>query len=367
MTQLDLAPEVGQLREVVRNFSRDLLVPLAEEAESQHAIPSPVLRGLAELGILSPLDSRSDQVLNPVALVVVAEELAMGDPGVAYEVMAGAHAAYVAGRLGSDEQLRGLTPGDSAASALGSLLIYEGYGRGPDEYETSCVVTGDGVIVEGAKIGVVRPGTADYGVLFGRSDGGTEAILLNRAQLGQATVTRDDKASGKLGITAAHTGDVLFDGVSLPTDVVLVAQTDGEIDRLAASARLSTAAIAVGTGEAAIRYAAEYATTREAFGQLISSYQGVAFPLAEADMQLKNARWAILDLATRLDGIEGSAQLAKETGQVVATAMGAASFATVTGINTLGGHGFLTDHPVERWYRAVGTLTALDHDPLLDV
>lgn len=365
MTNLQLAPEVEQLREIVQSFARDRLSASAEEAENKGQIPPVIARSLDELGVLSPLDASADQVLDPVALVVVAEELGAGDPGVAYEAMAGAHAALAVGQLGTPDQLKSFTGGSASPTPLGSLWCYEGYGRGPDEYRTAVALDGEHLTIDGRKIAVVRPGKADFAVLIGRDAQRTVAVLLNRDELRHCAIARDDRKAGKLGCKAAHTGNVHLADVRIPATALLTAADELAVDRLVASARLSTAAVAVGTGTAAIRYAAEYAVTRQAFGQSIGSYQGVSFPLAEAEMELRRARAAILDLALRLGDAADPVALARETGQVVAASISAAQLATVTGVNTLGGHGFLTDYPVERWYRAVGTLSAIDCDPVL--
>jgi acyl-CoA dehydrogenase len=84
--------------------------------------------------------------------------------------------------------------------------------------------------------------------------------------------------------------------------------------------RPMVAAQALGIARAALEYVTEYANRREAFGGPIIGNQGIAFPLA--------------DLATRIDA-------ASET--AVATAERA--------IQTMGGWGYITDHPVEKWYR----------------
>jgi alkylation response protein AidB-like acyl-CoA dehydrogenase len=366
VTQLALAPEVEQLREVVRSFCRDRLSPAAGDAENRRLIPAHLIRALNELGILSPLDSDTDQVLDPVAMVVIAEELGAGDPGVAYETISGAHAALAISQIGSDAQRTSIIDrGPSGAVPLGSLWFYEGFGRGPDEYLTTIERTGDQLTLDGRKTAVVRPGTADFAVVIGRCSDRAMAVALDRQDMSRCDIDRDDRATGKLGLNAAHTGNIRLAGVRVPATAVLAAGSELAVDRLVASARMSTAAIAVGVGTAAVRYAADYATTREAFGQRISAYQGVSFPLAEADMGLNYARSAILDLAVRLSEATDPVALARETGQVVAAATKATLAATVTGVNTLGGHGFLADYPVERWYRAAGTLAAIDDDPLL--
>jgi alkylation response protein AidB-like acyl-CoA dehydrogenase len=366
MIDLELAPEVEQLKGVVRGFARDRLSACAEDAERQQLVPPHITRSLNELGILSPLDSNVDHTLDPVAMVVIAEELGTGDPGVAYETMSGAHAALAIGQIASAEQRKSIVDRiSSSRTPLGSLWHYEGFGRGPDEYLTSVVRTGDQLTLDGRKVAVVRPGSADFAVLVGRSSDQTVAVALDREDAALCTIARDDRESGKLGLNAAHTGNIQLAGVRVPASSTLTASDEMAVDRLVASARLSTAAVAVGAGTAAVSYAAEYATTRHAFGQPISSYQGVSFPLAEADMQLRSARAAILDLAFRVSDARDPAALARETGEVVAAATRAALSATVTGVNTLGGHGFLTDYPVERWYRAAGVLAAIDNDPLL--
>lgn len=183
MTNLQLAPEVEQLREIVRSFARDRLSVSAEEAENNGQIPPVITRSLDELGVLSPLDTGADQVLDPVALVVVAEELGAGDPRVAYEVMAGAHAALAVGWLATPDQLKSVVSGSSSPTPLGSLWCYEGCGRGPDEYCTAVTLDGEHLTIDGRKIAVVRPGTADFAVLIGRTTQRSVAVLLDRDEL----------------------------------------------------------------------------------------------------------------------------------------------------------------------------------------
>jgi Acyl-CoA dehydrogenase, N-terminal domain len=169
VTHLALAPEVEQLREIVRPFCRDRLSSAAGDAENQRLIPAHLIRSLNELGILSPLDSNTDQVPDPVAMVVVAEELGAADPGVAYETISGAHAALAISQVASDAQRTSIIDrGPSGAVPLGSLWFYEGFGRGPDEYLTTIERTGDQLTLDGRKTAVVRPGTADFAVVIGR-------------------------------------------------------------------------------------------------------------------------------------------------------------------------------------------------------
>jgi alkylation response protein AidB-like acyl-CoA dehydrogenase len=358
MTHLELASEVEQLRDVIRSFARSRLTPSAEDAERERTIPPSVFTGLDDL--LSPLDAGHG--LDPVMMAIVAEELGAADPAAAYEALGGLHAAMAVGALATSAQLDVLA--GSGSVSMGSLWLYEGFGCAPDEYATEIDSDTVGLVVNGAKLAVARPGVADFAVVIARYRGNTAAALLTDDELAACRVVRDDRQSNKLGLRAAHTGDVALAAVRLRPEALLTDGADGAGDRIAASARLSTAAIAVGCASAAIDYAAQYATTRHAFGQSIASYQGVSFPLAESDMAIRGARAAIQDLAYRLaDNSFDAATLGQQTRRVVTVATGTAVSATATALNTLGGHGYLADYPVERWYRAAGTLAAIDSDP----
>jgi alkylation response protein AidB-like acyl-CoA dehydrogenase len=135
------------------------------------------------------------------------------------------------------------------------------------------------------------------------------------------------------------------------------------LERAVGRVRLSVAAAGIGTAQRAIDYASVYATERVAFGRPIAAFQGISFLLAEALTRVSAARSEILDTATRLDrpgaaGTEAAVTRAVNYAGVVATQ------STRDALQVLGGHGFITDHPVELWYRAAATLSALDFDPL---
>jgi len=274
MVEVSFSAELEQLQGVVRQFARDRLAPLATAAEAGRAVPDDVLTALHKIGVASPFDVGPD-ALGPLAMAVAAEEIAAGDPGVAYEIISGAHAARALAERGTAEQVGSIVgPDSSGVTPLGSVWLYEGFGRDPQEYASTIEQEADGAVLQGRKIGVVRPGTADFAVVFLRSAGEQRAVLLGPAQLAACTIARDDRNSGKLGLLAAHTGDVELRGVAVPADSWLASGGDLAVDRVIAAIRLSTAAIAVGAGTAALRYAARYATEREAFGKPISGIRG---------------------------------------------------------------------------------------------
>ena len=111
-------------------------------------------------------------------------------------------------------------------------------------------------------------------------------VLLSARAMAALKVVRDDASSGKIGVRSAATSVV--DLVDAEGEV-LTQSSAMELSRLIAGFRLAVASILLGVGEAAVRYAADYASSREAFGQPIANFQGVSFPLADAEIALDGA------------------------------------------------------------------------------
>jgi acyl-CoA dehydrogenase len=172
----------------------------------------------------------------------------------------------------------------------------------------------------------------------------------------------------KLGCRASHTAELRFDGVRVPGANLLGGQEKLEHKLAKArevvaggepsgSATLGTfeqtrpmvAAQAIGIARAALEYATSYATEREAFGGPIIDNQGIAFPLADLATQIDAARlltWRASWMAANGVPFErGEGSMSKLAASEVAVK------ATERAIQTMGGWGYITDHPVEKWYR----------------
>jgi alkylation response protein AidB-like acyl-CoA dehydrogenase len=172
----------------------------------------------------------------------------------------------------------------------------------------------------------------------------------------------------KLGCRASHTAELKFDGVRVPGANLLGGEEKLEHKlakareavaggRRSGSATLGTfeqtrpmvAAQALGIARAALEYATEYANRREAFGAPIIDNQGIAFPLADLATAIDAARlltWRASWMAANgvpFDRGEGSMSKLAASEVAVRT--------TERAIQTMGGWGYITDHPVEKWYR----------------
>jgi alkylation response protein AidB-like acyl-CoA dehydrogenase len=106
-----------------------------------------------------------------------------------------------------------------------------------------------------------------------------------------------------------------------------------------------------------IEYAIPYAKDRRAFDQAIAQKQGIAFKLAEMHIETESMRWLTWKAASQL---EQGADATKAAHHARAYAADQCMFVADEGVQVLGGHGFIREHPVEMWYRNARTLGVLE-------
>jgi alkylation response protein AidB-like acyl-CoA dehydrogenase len=361
---LNAAPSEDQraVAELAEDVAMSLLEPEASSTETAKAVPEHVwtrLWGTELAGPYLDVDGRA-QVMPAAMQLTAIEKLAYGDGGIALAFGWAGAAAMLFRLHGTAEQVE-LAAELIGPSARTSIALYEGYGRGPDEFATTITRGSDGSArVRGRKVAVPLAGSAKRLAVVG-VDSVTNAPVVVATSANADGIIIQPAGDG-IALAAAKIATVSFDVTVPAEDVVGGATIDSasltnSIHRI----RLLSAAAAIGTGQRAVDYASQYATQRVAFGRPIASFQGVSFPLAEAHTRLHQARLEIAALATRID--TDDPVLNHEVGEAISYATEAASQAARTSVQTLGGHGFTLDYPVERWYRCTAALSALDFDP----
>lgn len=364
---LDLEPTEEHLAvaELARGLGLEVLAPAAREAETERSVPEGVWRTLFETGLTVPVPEEfgGGGIPDTVTQMIAVEQLAYGDAGITLAAMWSGSAALLLARHGTEQQTALLRELAGNPDSRAAVALYEGHGRAPAEFTTSISRTADGSWrVQGRKVAVAFADRADPLIVVGvePDTGKLRAVLVPPSDPG-VVIAADGRG---LALDAAPTATVSFD-VTVPAgnllgvaddDAVALANTVGRI-------RLAVAAAQVGTAQRAVEYAARYATERIAFGRPIAGFQGVSFPLAEAQIRIQAVRLEIAEAATLLDGGEYGDRTDTVT-RVVNYAGEVAAEATRTAVQTLGGHGFIVEHPVELWYRTAAALSALDFDPL---
>jgi len=375
---LSLTPAHHDLIERTHAFAEEVVRPAAPRYDREQEFPWEVLEAAAKEGFYNPLFYR-DLIGDPtgLSLPLFMEELFWGCAGIGLAVVMPGLALSAMAQAATPEQLLRWAPecfGDPGDIKLAALAISEPEG-GSDvrNLRTRARRDGDDWVIDGHKMWIGNGGIANVHVVNATVDPelghrGQALFVVPGGTPGLELVRKLDK----LGCRASHTAELRFDGVRVPADHLLggeakleaslerarEAQAEaagGSKDRGSATlgafeqTRPMVAAQALGIARAALEYATGYATEREAFGGPIIDKQGVSFPLADLAADLDAARlltWrAAWMAANRVPFQHGEGSMSKLKASEVAVR------ATEQAIQTCGGWGYITDHPVEKWYR----------------
>lgn len=347
----DLTPTEDEqmLVDVVKEFAAEMVRPAAAEANETCISPAEVLAstleiGLPILGVPEALGGISE-ARSAMAGTLVAEALAEGDMGIAVAALAPGAVATAISLWGTDEQQATYLPeftGDkvpAAALALTEPTVLF------DVLNPATTVTkdGDGYVLNGVKSLVPRGAEAELFVV-GANLGGNNVLLVVESGTEGIEVEGDPA----MGVRAASLAKVTFTDVRLPAEALLGAADGTTYVECVRLSRLAWCALAVGTGQAVLDYVKTYANEREAFGEPISHRQAVAFMVADIATELQGMRLLTYRAASR-------AAQGKDFSREVALARKACADhgmkIGLDGVQLLGGHGFVKEHPVERWYR----------------
>jgi len=349
----DLTPtdEQQMLQESFKAFGAEQLRPAALRADTAAKAPAELLSaggelGLTMLGVPEELGGAVSE-RSSVTAVLAAEALAHGDMGLAVALLAPAGVASALALWGDGDQQATYLPAfvEAEAPAAAALAIQEPRALfDPFALETTARRERDEFVLDGVKSLVPLAESAELLLVAARLEGHGPVLFLVEPATSGVLV----KASPAMGVRAAATGDVLLEGVRLPARALL---GDGDPAVYVAAvrrARLAWCALACGTARAVLDYVIPHVNERVAFGEPISNRQSVAFTVSDIGIELEGMRLATLRAAARLDAGKDAA---REVAIARALCSEKGAWIGSNGVQLLGGHGYVKEHPVERWYR----------------
>jgi acyl-CoA dehydrogenase len=366
---LSLTPAQSDLIERTHRFAEEVVRPAAPHHDQAQEFPWEILEQAAQEGFYNPLFYR-DLIGDPtgLSLPLFMEELFWGCAGIGLSIVMPALALSAMAQAATPEQLLRWAPecfGEPGDLKLAALCISEPQG-GSDvrNLQTRATRDGDDWVIDGHKIWIGNGGIADVHAVNATVDPeaghkGQALFIVPKGTPGLELVRKLDK----LGCRASHTAELKFERCRVPRDQLLGGWaaleqriSEGKAGRNGSATlgafeqtRPMVAAQALGIARAALEFACEYATQREAFGGPIIDKQGVSFPLADLAADLDAARlltWRAAWMASQrvpYQWAEGSMSKLK--------ASEIAQRATEQAIQVCGGWGYVKDLPVEKWYR----------------
>ena len=356
-----LSEEGAALIGLVREIADGELAPRVDEFEAAGRFPREIFRLIGRAGLLGlpyPEEGGGGGLPYEVYLQVL-EELAARWLAVAEGVSVHTLACYPTAVFGSALQRKKHLPDLLGGELLGAYCLSEPHSGSDAAALSTRAVTGDGCYtVNGTKAWITHGGQADFYTVFVRTGGpersaaaGISCLLVDGDNPGLHPQTPERT----MGLRSSTVAQIVLDDAHVGFDRLIGEEHGGFRIAMSAldSGRLGIAACAVGLAQAALDYAVGYAREREQFGRPIAEFQGVGFMLADMATQIAAGRALYLAAARLRDaGLPHGAEAAKAKLFCTDTAMRV----TTDAVQVLGGAGYVTDHPVERYMREAKVL-----------
>ena len=355
----DLDDSMQALERAVREFATTRVAPVAARHDREQSFPHEVvdeMKGMGLFGLMIP-ERYGGAGLSTLAYTIAIEELSRADAAVG--VIMSVHnsvATYPILLFGSQAQRERWLPEVASGKRLGAFCLSEhGSGSDAQAMETTAREEGDEWVLSGTKMWVSNAEEAGIYIVFARTPAheakgsprrSISAFIVPREARGIRVTRKEDK----LGVRADDTCEIALQDVAVPKDALIGEPGTGFRIAMATldGGRIGIGAQAVGIAQAAFLAALEYAGLREQFGKKIGSFQAIHWKLADAATRIEAARLLVRQAAWRKD------QGLPFTKEAAAAKLFAATMCREVAremLQVLGGVGYTSDYPLERYYR----------------
>lgn len=351
-----LKEEHLMISSLTKQFSDTELKPIASLIDKEHKFPSLQIKKLGELGILgiSVSDKYGGSNMDYLCYSIAVEEISKGcaSTGVIVSVNNSLYCGPLE-KYGTHEQkLKWLEP-CASGKKLGCFMLSEP-GNGSDAGAASTIAkeyNNNSYIINGSKAWITNAHDADYGIVFATTNSslkhkGISAFLIDMKSNGIIIGKKEDK----LGIRGSSTGTVTFEDCIIPKENLL-----GELGsgfKIAMNTldggRIGIASQALGIAQASLDISIEYALQRKAFDKPIANLYAIQSKIADMSCKLESARLLTWKAALLKSN---NKPYIKDAAQAKLVASEVATYNSHQAIQILGGMGYVSDMPAERYYR----------------
>lgn len=354
--------EQKMIIDAVHRYAEQDLRKVAHEADEASELPESVVQKGWALGLLPgniPEVYGGYGEHSALTGVLAAEEMAWGDLSAALQVMTPNLVALPILMAGTDDQREKYLPGfcDAGFPRATGACIEPDIRFDVHRPATTATAEGGGYVVNGWKGYVPLAPDAEHLLVYATDPetGKVDGYLVGRDAEGLEIGAREKL----MGVKALNTFRVRLADCRVSADCRLGGEAGSDYPRLLAYSRVGISALAVGLARAAFEYARDYARERVQFGVPIAQKQAVAFLLADMAIEVDAARLMVWEAAWLLD--RGDFERGKKQALLARRyAEEMALFVTDSAVQILGGHGYIREHPVERWLRNARGIATFD-------
>ena len=358
-----LTDEHTEIRKAVRKFTEEEVIPIAQELDRHNKeIPLEVIKKMSELGYFGLIfPPEYDGIgLDYISMAIVAEELSRGWLSVGSVMTRSIITGTLVLAHGTEEQKNRFLPGIARGELMTAAAFTEpDSGSDTGSMKLKAARTKGGYILHGEKTWCTFANRAHLLTVLARTDPDASkkhrglSMFLVEKESGEKII--HPNISGEpiptIGYHGMRSYTLSFDECFVPEENLIGAEENKGFYQLMAtyeSARLQTAARAVGVGQAAFEAAIKYSKERIQFGQPICNFQAIRLKLSEMASKLEAARQLVYyacsmkDTGRRCDLEAGMAK-------VIASEM--VEYVTREAMQIFGGYGYSKEYPVERFWR----------------
>lgn len=359
MLDFTLDQEQEMLTNTINRFAEEQMRKVFRDADEERMLPAGIVQAGWEIGLLPTSLPESYGGFGAYSLVTNAlgvEALAYGDLALTLAILTPNLVAMPLLLAGNEAQKEAYLPWfcQDRLPQVTAAMVEPAIQFNPRRLRTEAVLEGDSYTLNGLKSMVPMAVGAELLLVYANDSGRTQAFLLPRDSEGVTILAREKW----MGIRALPTYGLKLENVRVPAGNRLGGAAGIDYNLIFNHHQVGAGAAAVGLAKAAYDYAREYAKNRIQFGEPIAHRQSIAFMLAEMAMDIDAARlmvWEAAWLADRGQEITREAALLKSycTDMVLRVADRA--------LQTLGGHGYIREYPVELWLRNARGFTTFDN------
>ena len=355
-----LNEEQESFRVAVRSFAEKELAPRVDQLEETETFPKDLFQKLGTLGYLGvgyPEEyggSGGDMVMRCLLI----EEIARINCGFAAALLAHVGLGCIpVFKFGTEAQKKQYLVPAIRGEKLGSFGLSEpNSGSDAASIRTTAERRGDEYVINGSKMFITNGNIADYCLVAAYTDrtkrgSGISMFIVD-------TKTPGFSVSRKLKKTGHHTSEtaaLTFEDMRVPVSALLGGIEGGfkQVTGTLEGGRITHAARSVGVSQAALEAALRYAKEREQFGQPIAKFQAIKFKLARMAMEVETAR----TMMWRASWLFDQGECMREAAMAKLFASEVAQRVTWEAVQIHGGYGYITEFPVERFWRDARLMT----------
>jgi butyryl-CoA dehydrogenase len=362
-------------REMVRQFARDEVAPIAAKYDAEAKFPWESIRKMGELGLLGVPwpEELGGAGLDLISYMIVIHELGKVDASHALTISA--HTTLGTSpivRFGTPEQKQRYVPLLATGRVMGGFGLTEPEAGSDAGGTRSTAVRRDGYyVVNGVKRFITHGSVGEIFVVTAvtdRSQGtrGISSFILtkptNDLEAARAVGVGHDpslpamkgfragKKEDKLGWRASDTAELIMEDVEVPAENMLGNEGAGFVNFMKTldNGRVGIAALSLGIAEGAFEQALRYTSVRKQFGQAVANFQGVQFRLSDMATEIEAGKHLMYHAAWLA---QHGRPFSKEAAMAKLFCSELAMRATIGAVQLHGGYGYTKDYPVERFMR----------------